>query len=148
MHSGLILHHSLIPTLVKLLESIPSLYLTDVPYPQTPPDVLVQQCLSGDIALCNTIVNAQDNSTSPSDSLNDEFPPSPYPSLPKVVPIPDLPPLLSPSSPPTFVVSSRMLMAHTGYALSTGNRSYREGQWGCGWRQPMLGARGASVVPV
>ena len=159
--SGLILHHTLLPTLIHLLETIPSLYLTSAPYPQTPPDVLVQQCLSGDIALCLTISNANDTSpTSPSTPFTpsssssatpgpyDEFPLSPYPALPKVTPIPDVPPLLTPSSPPAFLVSSRMLMAHTGHALSTGDRTYRAGQWGCGWRQPMLGARGVSVVDI
>ena len=146
-HSGLILHHTLLPTLIQLLELVHSLAEPSAPHPWTPPDMLVQQCLSGEIALCNTITNPAPSSSDPL-SPAEEFERSPYPALPPTVPISDLPPLLTPSAPATFLMSSRLLMAHTGHALSTGNRSYHEGKWGCGCRQPMLGNRGVGVVVV
>lgn len=146
--SGLILHHTLLPTLVHLLEFIPALSATDVPYPQTPPDVLIQQCLSGENALCNTIVNPRPLDKPVPPPTDGGFYPSTYPALPKILPVPDLPPLLYPAAPSLLLASSRLLMGHTGNALSTGDRRYEEGKWACGWRQPMVGNRGVAVVVV
>lgn len=47
-----------------------------------------------------------------------------------------------------WVISSRMLMGHRGGALSTGNRTYEDGKWACGWRHPQHGQKGADVVVV
>ncbi|GJE87309.1 hypothetical protein PsYK624_033920 [Phanerochaete sordida] len=148
--SGLILHHTLLPTLIVLLDLIPTLTASLAPYPQTPPDVLIQQCLSGEIALCSALLSSP---SSPDDASNTPDTPdtparSPYPALPRAVPVPDLPPLLTPSAPAAFLVPARMLMEHTGHALSTGGRTYAAGQWACRWRQPMLGNRGVSVLVV
>lgn len=109
--------------------------------------MLIQQCLSGEIALCSSVVSSPAPSEDP-DSPYDAPERSAYPALPQFVPTPDLPPLLSPSAPPAYLVSARMLMEHRGHALSTGDRTYHEGQWACGWRQPMLGNRGVSVLVV
>ncbi|EKM49077.1 uncharacterized protein PHACADRAFT_202040 [Phanerochaete carnosa HHB-10118-sp] len=145
--SGLILHHTLLPTVIRLLELVAGLSESGTPLPRTPPDVLVQQCLSGEIALCTAVANP---TISPkySHSQKEEFERSPYPTLLPIAPTLGLPPLVTPFAPPAFLISSRLLMSHTGHALSTGNRFYLEGQWACGWRQPMLGNRGVSVVVV
>ncbi len=68
-----------------------------------PPDLLMQQCLSGELRLC------------PDDG---------------------------------YVISSRMVMGHRGGRISTGDRSYEEGKWECGWRHPHHGSKGADVVVV
>lgn len=68
-----------------------------------PPDVLMQQCLTGELQFC------------PEDG---------------------------------YVISSRMLMGHRGGHISTGDRSYEEGKWECGWRHPHHGRKGADVIVV
>lgn len=47
-----------------------------------------------------------------------------------------------------WAISSRMLMGHRGWDLSTGGRVYEQGKWACGWRHPQHGMKGVEVVAV
>lgn len=133
-YSGLILHHTLLPTLAYLLQVIPSVVSSGAPYPLYPPDVLIQHCLSGD-GICGSLYPSLGTSaaetTLPSrpdgTAYLSVFPPSPYP----------------PRHPSRHLITSRLLMGHIGGALSTGGRKYSEGKWACGWRHPDHG-QGAS----
>ncbi|KAF7796090.1 hypothetical protein EIP86_007261 [Pleurotus ostreatoroseus] len=126
--SGLIFHRILLPPLRSLLLHTSTLSpLTSPP----PPDVLLQTCLAAGPSSCT--------------------PPSPSPALSSFSSLAN-PPAVNPNpwlpAAPTWVISSRLLMGHRGWDLSTGGRTYERGKWACGWRQPMHGVRGVEVVEV